>query len=56
MDKGVISVKVERKHNSILLEIRDTGCGIEREHIAHVTDPFTAWLSLCGIPTCYVFI
>ena len=40
MDKGVIFVKVERKHNSISLEIRDTGCGIEREHIAHVTDPF----------------
>ncbi len=39
-DKGIIRVRVQRKHNHIVLEIRDSGCGIEGKHLAHVTDPF----------------
>lgn len=39
-ENGIIRIKVQRRIKDVLVEIIDTGCGIKREHLPHVTDPF----------------
>lgn len=38
--KGTITVKTSATANYLIAEIQDTGCGISKEDLARVTDPF----------------
>lgn len=40
-DKGKISIKVDWHEASFRFVISDTGCGIPKEHLANLFDPFT---------------
>ena len=37
---GVLTITTENKQNQILIKIKDTGCGIEKEDLKHIFDPF----------------
>lgn len=37
---GIIRISTDLKDNKLLVQIADTGCGIEQQHLPHVTDPF----------------
>lgn len=39
-NKGSISIMSKAEKEYILIEISDTGCGIEKENISKITDPF----------------
>jgi len=40
IDKGVISVHTYVENNNIVVEVKDTGCGIDVEHLTHIFTPF----------------
>ncbi|WP_394393387.1 ATP-binding protein [Shewanella woodyi] len=40
-DKGKVSIKVDWHESSFRFVISDTGCGIPKEHLANLFDPFT---------------
>ncbi|WP_065187298.1 ATP-binding protein [Shewanella woodyi] len=40
-DKGKISIKIDWHESSFRFVISDTGCGIPKEHLANLFDPFT---------------
>jgi len=40
IDKGTISIRTYVEHNDIVVEVTDTGCGIDIEHLAHIFTPF----------------
>lgn len=37
---GLITIATRNEHDQVILEIRDTGSGIEREHLHRIFDPF----------------
>lgn len=39
-DKGTITVSACSEDNNVIIEITDTGCGISKENISRITDPF----------------
>ncbi len=39
-DQGNVSIKTNADSHGARIEIRDTGCGIEKENLSKVTDPF----------------
>ena len=39
-DKGNIRIKTYQEKDSLLIEIRDDGCGIPKEGISRIFDPF----------------
>ncbi len=39
-DKGIITISAHSEDNNISIQIADTGCGIGRENISRITDPF----------------
>ena len=39
-DSGEISILTKKYNGKIIVEITDNGCGIKKEHIKHVVDPF----------------
>lgn len=39
-DQGTISIKTNAANHGARIEIRDTGCGIEKENLSKITDPF----------------
>ena len=39
-DGGALAIKSFLRNGSVMLEIRDTGAGIEREHLGRIFDPF----------------
>jgi signal transduction histidine kinase len=38
--KGTILIKTYKQEKNIIIEISDTGCGISKENLLKVTDPF----------------
>ncbi len=38
--EGKISITTEKKHKDLIIEISDTGCGISKENLPKITDPF----------------
>lgn len=39
-EKGVVTINLVNYTNNTQIEIIDTGCGIKKEHLSHLTDPF----------------
>jgi len=39
-NKGMISIRTQKNKNKVLISISDTGCGIKKEHLEKITDPF----------------
>ena len=39
-EEGIISVVISSKENNILLMVSDNGCGIAKEHITQIFEPF----------------
>jgi signal transduction histidine kinase len=39
-DKGTISIQTNLKMNDLIITISDTGCGITKEDLSKITDPF----------------
>ena len=38
--KGTISIKTKVKENTLVIVVADTGCGIPKENLPRITDPF----------------
>jgi signal transduction histidine kinase len=38
--EGIISIKTQKIMDNMIIEISDTGCGIDEENILKITDPF----------------
>lgn len=39
-DKGTITIRIHKKENSVIIEIQDSGCGMNKEQQAKIFDPF----------------
>lgn len=39
-DKGKIFIKIQKTEKSVIMEFKDTGCGMEKEELNKVFDPF----------------
>ena len=39
-DKGIINIKTEKKNGKIIVTIKDNGCGISKENINRIMEPF----------------
>jgi signal transduction histidine kinase len=37
---GIISITTRKDHTAVIIEIADTGCGISKENISRITEPF----------------
>ena len=37
---GIVYIRLQKKENSVIIEFEDTGCGMKKEHIEKIFDPF----------------
>jgi len=40
MERGIVSVEVEKAHRKVIILITDTGKGIPADELGHIFDPF----------------
>lgn len=39
-ETGTVYIRLQKKGNSVIIEFEDTGCGMKKEHIERIFDPF----------------
>lgn len=39
-DKGIIYIRLQKSGNDVIIEFEDTGCGMKKEQLANIFDPF----------------